>query len=290
MEKSPSPSDSRRTGSVPGASAPGSSAAPSPPPTGLKAAFRGSEDFLPREKLARLGPGALSDAELVAIFLRTGRPGRNVLQVADDLLRAYGGNLRLLSQESAVRLEGLGSIGRVRALELTAVFEFARRIAMHSQEAQPLLETPEQVARFVHGLVLQDPTESFYVLPLDRKMRLCDRVQRQRLCVSRGTADASPVHPRDVFREAVRVDACFVVVAHNHPSGDPTPSPQDLRITRALVDAGRVVGIPLVDHVVVGGLPDLRGPDGSIDTTRCFDLVPRFRSLRRTGAVDFDLV
>ena len=170
------------------------------------------------------------------------------------------------------------------------MFEFARRIAMHSQEAQPLLETPEQVARFVHGLVLQDPTESFYVLPLDRKMRLCDRVQRQRLCVSRGTADASPVHPRDVFREAVRVDACFVVVAHNHPSGDPTPSPQDLRITRALVDAGRVVGIPLVDHVVVGGLPDLRGPDGSIDTTRCFDLVPRFRSLRRTGAVDFDLV
>ena len=139
MEKSPSPSDSRQAGSVPGASAPGISAAP-PPPTGLKAAFRGSEDFLPREKLARLGPGALSDAELVAIFLRTGRPGRNVLQVADDLLRAYGGNLRLLSQESAARLEGLGSIGRVRALELTAVFEFARRIAMHSQEAQPLLE------------------------------------------------------------------------------------------------------------------------------------------------------
>ena len=283
MGKPPSPSES---GSAPGDSSPGSP----PPPTGLKAAFKGSEDLLPREKLARLGPGALSDAELVAIFLRTGRPGRNVLQVADDVLRAYGGNLRRLSQESAKELERLGSIGRVRALELTAVFEFARRVAMHSQEAQPELGEPADVARFVHGFVLQDPTESFYVLPLDRKLRLCDRVQRQRLCIARGTADASPVHPRDVFREAVRVDACYVTVAHNHPSGDPAPSPQDLRITRALVDAGRALGIPLVDHVVVGGLPDLRGPDGSIDTTRCFDLVPRFRSLRRTGAVDFELV
>ena len=261
---------------------------PSPRSTGLKAAFKDRESLMPREKLARLGPGALSDAELVAIFLRTGRRGRNVLEVSDDVLRAYGGNLRRLSQESAAQLEKIGSIGKVRALELTAIFEFARRVALHSQEAQPRLDDPADVARFVHAFVLQDPTESFYVMPLDRKLRLCSGVQRQRLCVSRGTADASIIHPRDVFREAVRVDACYVTVAHNHPSGDPAPSAQDLRITRELVEAGRALLIPLVDHVVVGGMPDLRRPDGTLDTAAFLDVAPRFHSMRAAGDVEFE--
>ena len=279
MEKRPSPFED-----------PALPLAAEPPPTlSLKEAYKDRKDSLPREKLARLGPSALSDAELIAIFLRTGRPGRNVLQVAADVLRAYGGNLRLLAQESAAQLEKLSSIGRVRALELSAVFEFAKRVALHSQESLPLLETAESVARFVHGFVLQDPTESFFALPLDRKMRLCARVQRQRLCIARGTADGVQAHPRDVFREAVRADACYVVVAHNHPSGDPAPSAQDRRLTQELIAAGAALRIPLVDHVVVGGPPDLRRPDGSPDTAAAFDAVPRFHSMRRSGDLEFPL-
>ncbi len=255
---------------------------------GLKAAFRDREHMLPRERLDRLGPSALSDEELLALFLRTGMHGRNVLQVAGDVLRAYDGNLRRLSQESAAELERIGGIGRVRALELTAIFEFARRVMMFSQEVQPVLAKPEEIVRFLRGFILQEPTENFYVLPLDKKLRLCSRVQRQNLRVSKGTADASLVHPRDVFREAVRVDASYVVVAHNHPSGDPTPSPQDKRITADLIAAGRVLRIPLLDHLVLGDPPDLRMPDGSVDTTAVFDALPRFVSFRRSGLVSFD--
>ena len=255
---------------------------------GLKAAFRDREHMLPRERLDRLGPAALSDAELLALFLRTGRQGRNVLEVAGDVLRAYDGNLRRLSQESARELERIGGIGRVRALELTAIFEFARRVMMFSQEVQPILAKPEEIVRFLRGFILQEPTENFYVLPLDKKLRLCSRVQRQNLRVSKGTADASLVHPRDVFREAVRVDASYVIVAHNHPSGDPTPSAQDKRITADLVAAGRALRIPLLDHIVIGGLPDLRTPDGAPDTSAVFDALPRFVSLRRAGLAEFE--
>ena len=319
MDPQPSPSDSpaprrrRRAGAaydgatVPPplaareeAAGPAADAAPmravpqgGPPPAaeadgrGLKAAFRDREHMLPRERLDRLGPAALSDAELLALFLRTGLHGRNVLELAGDVLRAYDGNLRRLSQESARELERIAGIGRVRALELTAIFEFARRVMMFSQEVQPLLAKPEEIVRFLRGFLLQEPTENFYVLPLDKKLRLCSRVQRQNLRVSKGTADASLVHPRDVFREAVRVDASYVVVAHNHPSGDPTPSAQDKRITAELIAAGRVLRIPLLDHVVIGGLPDLRAPDGALDTAAALDAVPRFVSFRRAGLVDF---
>ena len=103
-------------------------------------------------------------------------------------------------------------------------------------------------------------------------------------CVGTGSADSVPVHPRDVYREAAKADACYVVVAHNHPTGDPTPSPQDLLVTRRLVDAGRAVGIPLVDSVVIGGLPASAGAFDPFDPA---SPLPRFVSLRRSGAVDF---
>lgn len=251
-----------------------------PGPEALKSVFRDRQEAMPREKLAKFGPKALSDAELLAVFLRVGRPGVNVLKLAELLLEAHGGDLRRLSHESAAELEKIRGMGKVHALELTAMFEFARRAVLRPREAQPRLHDPESVARFLAGRVMLETTESFYVLPLDKRMRLCAGVHAERLAVATGTADATGVHPRDVFREAIRADACFVVVSHNHPSGDCTPSPQDLRLTQMLIDAGRVVGIRVADHVVLGAFPP--GAESSPDP------VPRFHSMRQSGDVDFD--
>lgn len=252
----------------------------------LREEFAGTSKLMPREKLAALGPGALSDAELLALLLRSGTKGRNVLAVADELLRTYGRSLELLSRAGYNVLKKTESIGPARACELSAVFELARRILSSSCDDFPVLARAEDVARHLRPFVLAESVESFYVLPLDKRRRLCGVVGRAR--VSLGTADATVVTPRDVFREALRVDARFVLVAHNHPSGDPTPSPADLRLTADLVDAGRVLRIPVLDHVVLGDIPSRRRPDGSLDTDGCLDAVPRFHSIRASGEVDFE--
>lgn len=252
----------------------------------LHAAFAGSRSLMPREKIAALGPESLSDAELLALLLRSGTKGKNVLAVAEDLLRAYGGSLELLSRAGYAELAKALAIGPAKASELAAVFELARRILSSSVEDYPLLDTPEAVARYLRRFVLAESVESFFVLPLDKRRRLCGVLGRAR--VSLGTADATVVTPRDVFREAIRVDARFLLVAHNHPSGDPTPSAADLRLTADLVDAGRVLRIPLLDHIVLGDIPSRLRPDGSLDTEGCLDAVPRFRSIRASGAVDFE--
>ncbi|MBQ3809673.1 MAG: DNA repair protein RadC [Kiritimatiellae bacterium] len=252
----------------------------------LRAAFAGSRSLMPREKIAALGPASLTDAELLALLLRSGTKGKNVLAVAEDLLRAYGGSLELLSRAGYDELAKTLAVGPAKASELAAVFELARRVLASSGEDFPVLDTPEAVARYLRPFVLAESVESFYALPLDKRRRLCGVVGRAR--VSLGTADATVVTPRDVFREAIRVDARFLLVAHNHPSGDPTPSPADLRLTADLVDAGRVLRIPLLDHVVLGDIPSRLRPDGTPDTDGCLDAVPRFRSIRASGAVDFE--
>ncbi|MBR1836532.1 MAG: DNA repair protein RadC [Kiritimatiellae bacterium] len=251
-----------------------------PASASLRVAFRDRRGEMPREKLALLGPQALSDAELLAIFLRCGRPGVNVLQLAGRILDIYEGDLRRLSMESPGELEKIPGVGPVHGAELVAMFEFARRAVLRPRETRPRLDTARAVARYLAGRTALETVEKFFVLPLDRKMRLCGRVQTGRLAVSTGTADSTAVHPRDVFREAVRSDACGVVVAHNHPSGDCRPSAQDLRLTYALAEAGSVLRIPLVDHVIIGAFPpgaDLSDPSAA----------PSFHSMRDSGDVDF---
>lgn len=284
MEKRPSAPDRAEESLFEPAAAPPRSAPRAATPS-LHAAFAGSRSLMPREKIAAFGPASLSDAELLALLLRTGAKGRNVLAVAEDLLRSYGGSLELLSRAGYDELSKTFSIGPARASELSAIFELARRILSSSGEDFPVLATAADVARYLRPFVLAESVESFYVLPLDKKRRLCGVVGRAR--VSLGTADATLVTPRDVFREAVRVDACFVVLAHNHPGGDPTPSASDLRLTADIVDAGRVIGIRVLDHVVLGDVPSRRRPDGSLDTDGCLDAVPRFHSIRASGEVDF---
>ncbi|MBQ7666473.1 MAG: DNA repair protein RadC [Kiritimatiellae bacterium] len=254
-------------------------AEPPPSPTRpLSTEFEGRKSSLPRERLATFGPQALSDAELLAILLGTGTHGHNVLAVAGEILRTHGDDLSLLARATERDLTRIAGVGRVKALELVAVFELCRRILRSTSRAgRPLLDTDERVARFLWPLVALRDTEAFFVLPLDSKSRLCASVRRSDLCTGSGTADATPVHPRDVFREAVKADASFVVVAHNHPSGDPAPSAQDIALTRRLAEAGAAVGIPLLDSLVIGGLAG----DCSADPFGGPGALPRFVSIRR---------
>lgn len=200
----------------------------------------------PQERLERLGAGALSDTELLAMLLRSGTQGHDVLSLAARLIGEAGSLAGLIgwSEQDFRRLKG---IGHVKALQLLTVMEIARRVVSQQGGEAPLLNRADLVAAHLqpvaHGLAV----EKFWVLCLNRKNRLLRRVE-----VSSGTATAALAHPREVFREAIREAAAAVICAHNHPSGDPSPSAADLQLTRQLREAAQAVDIPLLDHVIIG--------------------------------------
>ncbi|MBL9215203.1 MAG: DNA repair protein RadC [Opitutaceae bacterium] len=200
----------------------------------------------PQERLQRLGASALSDIELLAMLLRSGSRGNNVLVVAQRLILEAGTLAALVgwTESDYRRVKG---IGRVKALQLLAVMEFARRILTHGGPVEIALNRPELVHQLFAAKVAGLPVEKFWVLCLNRRNRLLKQVE-----VTSGTATSSLVHPREVFREAVRLGATAVVCVHNHPSGDPSPSAADLQVTRQLRDAARIIDIELMDHVVIG--------------------------------------
>lgn len=204
----------------------------------------------PRELFERLGAQQTSDRHLIAIVLRSGVRGRNVVDIADGLLREYG-SLHALAQVSVEDLAAVKGMGRVRAQVLKAALELGSRSATARNWETMSVRTPiEAVAalRGFHPTVSTSEVESFWVLLLDTRHRL----RRPPLEITRGILDASLVHPREVFKEAVRSNSAALILMHNHPSGDPTPSAEDVRVTRQLVEAGRVVDIDVLDHVVVG--------------------------------------
>ena len=200
----------------------------------------------PHERLARLGAGALSDTELLALVLRSGTRGQDVLTLSARLMTEAGSLAGLLAwrQEDFRELKGIGA---VKALQLLAVLELARRMMGQPADEGPLLARPELVYAYLQPLAAGLEVEKFWVLCLNRKNRLLKRVE-----ISSGTATAALAHPREVFRAAVRESAAAIVCAHNHPSGDPAPSSADLQVTRLLREAARAVDITLVDHIVVG--------------------------------------
>jgi DNA repair protein RadC len=200
----------------------------------------------PQERLERLGPSALSDAELLAMLLRSGTHGHDVLTVATRLIAEAGslGGLIAWKETDFRRLRG---IGRVKALQCVAMMEFARRVLGQPTEAAPQLNRVELILAHFQPIVRGLLVEKFWVLCLNRKNRLLKRIE-----VTSGTATAALAHPREVFREAVRESATAVVCVHNHPSGDPAPSSADLQVTRQLRDAARALDIDLLDHVIIG--------------------------------------
>lgn len=200
----------------------------------------------PQERLERYGAGALSDTELLAMLLRSGTRGQDVLTLAARLMAGAGSLAGLIAwQQKDFRT--LKGIGPVKALQLVTVMEIARRVLDQKSGDDPPLHRADFVADYLAPLTVGLEVEKFWVLCLNRKNRLLRRVE-----ITSGTATAALAHPREVFRAAIRAAACAVVCVHNHPSGDPAPSAADVQVTRLLREAAKAVDIELLDHVIVG--------------------------------------
>jgi DNA repair protein RadC len=199
----------------------------------------------PREKLERLGPSSLGDNELLALVLGSGSRDRDVLDLANVLLDECGG-LHGLTRAVAADLRRVPGIGGARAAQVLAAVELGRRTLMRTHAERPRLNTPRQLASYLlpqHG---SRPVEQFGIVLLDTKHRLL-----QVKLVSTGSLDSTVAHPREVFREAIAVRAAAIVLFHNHPSGDPRPSADDVALTVRLVEAGLVIGIDVLDHLIL---------------------------------------
>jgi DNA repair protein RadC len=200
----------------------------------------------PQERMEKMGPAAMGDAELLALLLRSGTRGQDVLTLAARLI-AEAGSLCALTAWRPGDFRRFKGIGPVKALQLVAVLEVARRAMGRAASEAPLLTQADLVAAFLHSEAAGLEVEKVWVLCLNRKNRLLKNVE-----VSSGTATTALVHPREVFRAAIRESAAAVIVAHNHPSGDPSPSNADTQVTRMLRDASKAVEIVFLDHVIVG--------------------------------------
>lgn len=204
------------------------------------------DDERPRERLLRLGPAALTTAELLAILLRTGTAREDVLQVAGRLLGEHGG-LRGLAATDLATLSGAHGLGSAKATTIAAAFELGRRLALLGDETRPTVSSPADIARLLQAEMELLQQEELRLLCLDTKHHVLAAVT-----LYRGSVNASPVRVAEVFREAVRRNAAAIAIAHNHPSGDPAPSRDDIALTSALIEAGRLLQVELLDHLVFG--------------------------------------
>lgn len=209
----------------------------------------------PRERLVQYGADALRTAELIAILLRTGMRGISAIQIADELLKTFG-SLEQLAAASLEDIRRIKGIGRDKAIALKSAFTLARRMAMEMRGEAPLMDTAERIADAVREDFRLLHVETFKVLLLNTRRRLI-RIEK----VSDGTLDTVLVHPREVFRCAISANASAIVIVHNHPSGDPTPSEADLRMTRDLIRAGQLLRIDVIDHVIMGRASETRSRD-----------------------------
>lgn len=201
----------------------------------------------PRERLVDLGAQTLGTAELLAILLGSGGAGRSALRLGQDVLAAAGGSLRRLAMQPPAALRTVPGIGTARAVAVHAALELGRRLAAESRECGVPIRSPRDVVAAYAGRLEDLPVEEFHVAVLDSQHRL-----ERDITVTRGILNSSLVHPREVFREAIAERAAAVVLVHNHPSGDPTPSADDRMVTEQLVAAGRLLDIPVHDHVIIG--------------------------------------
>jgi DNA repair protein RadC len=193
-----------------------------------------------------VGPDALSSAECVAILLRSGIKGRNAVEVAAQLVSKFG-SLTALAKCSVDELRSVKGVGRDKAITLLAAFSLARKMAAELRRESPVLDNPEAVADLMREATRLQEVETFQVLLLNTRRRLIDIAK-----ISDGTLDTILVHPREVFKPAIAANAAAVVLVHNHPSGDPTPSEADVKVTRDLIRAGQLLKIEVLDHVILG--------------------------------------
>jgi DNA repair protein RadC len=200
----------------------------------------------PRERLEKLGPEALSDGELLAILLRTGVQGVSALGVANRILFKFG-NLKSVASASLEQLREIEGVGRAKAVQIQAAFDIAKRLSQFRPEEKPVIRSSQDVFALLADEMRLEEKECFKALYLDVKNRV-KKVET----ISVGTLSASLVHPREVFKSAVRGNCAAIIVVHNHPTGDPAPSLHDTKTTERIKEAGKVLGIELLDHVIIG--------------------------------------
>ncbi len=204
------------------------------------------ESQRPRERLERLGAEALTDAELLAILLRVGKKGVNAVQVGQRTLNQYGG-LVGLHRASFKELCQVDGIGRAKAAQIKGAIELGRRISNLALESRGTITSPQDVADLVQYEMMALEQEELWVILLDSRNRYLETEH-----LYRGSLNASSVRPVEVFKMGIRHNAAGLIIVHNHPSGDPSPSPEDINLTRLLIEAGQLLELPLLDHIVVG--------------------------------------
>ena len=210
----------------------------------------------PRERLVARGADALTHAELIAILLRTGLKGANVVQIGQQLLQKYDNSLNALALAKVDELKQVSGIGRDKAATLVAAFALARRMEEERRDESPVLDNPETVVNYMRETNRLRDVESLQILLLNVRNKLI-RVEE----ISDGLVDTLLVHPREVFRAAIMANAAAVILLHNHPSGDPTPSDADIKATRDLIRAGQLLKITVLDHVILGRATATRAKD-----------------------------
>lgn len=251
-----------------------------PPNSPSKSSFKSlPDDLKPREELKLRGAGNVSDSGLLAILFRTGtsvsvegkRRTKNVLELARETLEHFGGLTKLFQCDYLeLKQSGIKGLGDVKCIELAAALELGRRIVTRQLTDSPgaTLTNPQAVFQLIYPYTQHLSQEVVWVLLLDTRGHLIG----QPIECSRGDLNTSPLHPREIFNRAIRCSAAAVILVHNHPTGDSEPSREDIEATRRLIEAGRVVGIPLFDHIVIG---------------RPINGTPGYTSLRARGLVDF---
>jgi DNA repair protein RadC len=209
----------------------------------------------PRERLIARGPDSLTHAELIAILLRTGLKGANVVEIGRRLLQKYG-SLHSIATASIDDLKQEPGVGPDKAATLVAAFALARRMEAEKRDESPVMDNPQTIVDFMREANRLNGVEQFQVLLLNTRRRLI-----RAITISQGTLDTILVHPREVFKAAIAANAAAIVLVHNHPSGDPTPSEADVKVTRDLIRAGQLLKIDVLDHVILGSATKERPKD-----------------------------
>ena len=205
-------------------------------------------DDRPREKLLMRGAQNLSDAELVAILLRTGKTGKSVLEIARELIQSEG-NLAMLATKTVDSLQKISGIGKDKAATLAAAFELSRRILSQSKWfSNQKVTSPQEIADIFIPLLRDDSKERFIVVCLNSSNKIIKHET-----ISIGNLNSSVVHPREIFKVAIDCSSASIILIHNHPSGNPEPSKEDISITKKIVESGKILDIPVFDHLIIAG-------------------------------------
>jgi DNA repair protein RadC len=204
------------------------------------------QDERPRERFVTNGPQSLSNHELIAILLRTGTSQESVLQLSNRLLTHFEG-LRLLKAASLEEMTSIKGIGKAKAIQVLAAVEIGRRMANLTYDDRYVIRSPEDGAKYMMNDMRFLSQEHFVCLYLNTKNQV---IHKQTIFI--GSLNASIVHPREVFKEGLKRSAASIIALHNHPSGDPTPSREDIEVTKRLVECGKIIGIELLDHLIIG--------------------------------------